>query len=130
MFPFADETFDVVFALSVFTHLLPESAINYAKEIARVLKHGGRAFLTFYLMNEAWRYRVAGGQLLAAEFPYKCERYSVADIHNPEAVVAYEEKDAIKFFVDAGLQLNELSLGRWSNNDGWTHQDAILAGKP
>jgi hypothetical protein len=38
VFPFPDETFDVIFATSVFTHSVPASARQYAREIARLLK--------------------------------------------------------------------------------------------
>jgi Methyltransferase domain len=38
VFSFPDETFDVEFATSVFTHLVPASAHQYAREIARLPK--------------------------------------------------------------------------------------------
>ena len=41
-FPYADNYFDFVYATSLFTHLMPEDAVNYLKEAHRVLKPGGR----------------------------------------------------------------------------------------
>jgi SAM-dependent methyltransferase len=56
VFPFNNGMFDVIFATSVFTHLVPTSANQYLREIARLLKPGtGRAFLTFYLTNDGVR---------------------------------------------------------------------------
>jgi SAM-dependent methyltransferase len=115
VFPFPDETFDVVFATSVFTHLVPASAHQYAREIARLLKSGkGRALVTFYLTSPA------------ARFPHQCDGYSVGWLNNPEAVVAYEENVARRMLEDASLTIEDLSLGNWSHNQGWTWQDVFL----
>jgi len=52
-FPFADESFDFVVLCSVFTHMLAEDVEHYLCEVARVLKTGGRCFITFFLLNES-----------------------------------------------------------------------------
>lgn len=36
--------------MSLFTHMLPEGLERYMSEF--VLKNGGRAFMTFYLLND------------------------------------------------------------------------------
>ena len=81
VFPFPDEMFDIIFATSVFTHLVPASANQYAREIARLLKTGtGRAFLTFYLTNDGVRQR---RDTLPFSF-HQCDGYGVVDRANPE----------------------------------------------
>ncbi len=50
-FPFEDGSFDVIILYSVFTHLLPEDAGNYLREISRLLKPGGHCYSTWYLMT-------------------------------------------------------------------------------
>jgi hypothetical protein len=52
--------------------------------------------------------------------------YSVGYASNPEAVVAYEEGVARRMLEDASLTIEHLSLGGWSQNPGWTWQDAFL----
>ena len=47
-FPFKDESFDLVFLTSVFTHMLPPDVENYMKEISRVLKRNGSCLITFF----------------------------------------------------------------------------------
>jgi SAM-dependent methyltransferase len=48
-FPLKDESFDDIIVYSVFTHLQNlATAQNYAKEIRRVLKPGGKLFCTWY----------------------------------------------------------------------------------
>lgn len=122
-FPFRDDCFDVVFATSVFTHLMPASAQQYAREIARVLKKGGgRALLTFYLLNDSFRRRRAEGVKDMADFPDQMDGYSVMNRDNPEAVLAFEESDAVRLLTEAGLHIHNLSLGAWSGNAGWTYR--------
>ncbi len=43
---FADESFDLVYALSVFTHLTDELQLAWRDELRRVLRPGGRLILT------------------------------------------------------------------------------------
>jgi SAM-dependent methyltransferase len=50
-FPYPDETFDVVFAASVFTHMVPENTANYFREASRVLGPGGRCLFSFFLLD-------------------------------------------------------------------------------
>ena len=51
-FPYADESFDFVFAHSVFTHLLPDVTANYLNEVSRVLRPGGTSYSTWILFND------------------------------------------------------------------------------
>ena len=45
---FPDAHFDLVYAASVFTHLLEENASAWAAEIGRILRPGGYAFASFH----------------------------------------------------------------------------------
>jgi len=51
IFPYPDASFDFVFLLSVFTHMLPTDMENYLRQIVRVLKLGGRCFVTYFLIT-------------------------------------------------------------------------------
>jgi SAM-dependent methyltransferase len=50
-FPYEDNSFDFAFAHSVFTHLLPDAASNYLREIGRVLRPGGICYTTWFWYN-------------------------------------------------------------------------------
>ena len=50
-FPYANASFDLVIATSVFTHLLDSAAAHYLAELARVLAPGGRALTTWLLLD-------------------------------------------------------------------------------
>jgi SAM-dependent methyltransferase len=131
-FPFPDKTFDVVFATSVFTHLLPPSAKNYAREIARIMKPGGRAMMSFYLLTDEWRRRVAAGEALFPTFAYELDGCRVWDDKQPEVIVGYEESAARFMLADAGLPIkmvNYGSLTRPRPNEGVV-QDCIIVSRP
>jgi SAM-dependent methyltransferase len=44
--PYADDSFDLVYAISVFTHLTQDVAVAWAAEMRRVLRPGGMFFFT------------------------------------------------------------------------------------
>src|SRR5262249_27011875 len=50
-FPYPDATFDVAYAASVFTHMLPDTTAHYFRETARVLKPSGRAVFSCFLLD-------------------------------------------------------------------------------
>ena len=50
-FPYEDETFDLVYAASVFTHMLPDNLERYFNEATRVLRPGGRCVFSFFLLD-------------------------------------------------------------------------------
>jgi SAM-dependent methyltransferase len=124
VFPFRDGTFDLIFAFSLFTHLVPATAHQYAREISRLLKpKSGRALVTFFVSNEVVRARQ---ETLTLRFPFQRDGFSAMIEDNPEAALCYEESDARRLLEDASLTIEHLSLGQWSQNPGWTYQDAFL----
>ena len=53
VFPYADNSIDVAFSFSVFTHMQIEEIQHYFNQIKRVLKPGGVCFSTFFLYDES-----------------------------------------------------------------------------
>ena len=47
-----DGSIDLVFAISVFTHLKQKDCEDYFSEVSRVLKSGAMAYLTFFIIDE------------------------------------------------------------------------------
>jgi len=68
--PYADETFDLVYALSVFTHLTEALQIAWRDELHRVLRPGGRVLLTTHgssyvpRLDQSERMRFGRGELV------------------------------------------------------------------
>jgi SAM-dependent methyltransferase len=125
-FPYDDGAFDVVFATSVFTHLLPTSATNYAREIRRVLRRGGRGLLTFFLVNDAFRRQRVAGTPLMLNFPHEYGIYSTMSQEEPERVLALEENYARLMLLSASLSVVDFSYGYWRVPGGWRQQDVFV----
>jgi SAM-dependent methyltransferase len=127
VFPFADATFDVIFVVSVFTNLMPAAVQQYAGEIARMLKPGGRSFFTFFLVTDDYRRRIAQGEQIPNFLVHNVGGGYVGDPANPEGTIAFDESDALGVLTGAKLRIEKVALGTWSKNPGWTYQDVILA---
>jgi SAM-dependent methyltransferase len=63
-FPFAADTFDLAVLTSVFTHMMPDEIENYVGELARVLKPGGRGFISVFLFDREAEAAVASGSTI------------------------------------------------------------------
>jgi len=93
-FPYDDASFDVVSAASVFTHMLPEAAERYFRT-ARVLKRGGRAVFSCFLLDNdvAGRERPLGFGRDAFNFDHSFGDYgddfAIVVPSNPEQMTAF-----------------------------------------
>jgi ubiquinone/menaquinone biosynthesis C-methylase UbiE len=130
-YPFENESFDVVILTSVFTHMLPPDLENYLSEIARVLKPGGRALITYYLINPDVRKLIEAGSS-SFNFLYNISNTCFySDKNYPEAVVAYEEAFLRQLYSDIGLTIcDPIDFGDWSSQElQKSQQDVVLAVK-
>ncbi len=132
--PLEDNSVDGVFAWSVFTHMLSDYITYYLGEFQRVLKPGGRAFLTCFLYNDAVLAKARETNLtpfdLRFEHPWG-EGCLINDPQHPLGAVAYNE-ERLKALVGAsGLTLERIALGSWSGY--WPYpeggQDALIISK-
>lgn len=121
-FPFADKSFDFIFLVSVFTHMLQEDMEHYLAEIARVLAPGGTCISSFWIIDKP------------LEAPY--HRYSdVSYIYNPaepEHGVFFLEEFVRSCYEKNGLTLQTIRYGSWSGRPDAisnSRQDVIIAWK-
>jgi SAM-dependent methyltransferase len=130
VFPYADASFDVAFAASLFTHLEPHAARNYIRNAERVLKPGGRLLLTCFMVNEhnGGRHAV---DVQGRRFMRASSVHHVVDHRKPSRGVAYDENALRAMICDAGLVAAELTFGTWSNGVDVLAalQDSIVAVK-
>jgi ubiquinone/menaquinone biosynthesis C-methylase UbiE len=130
-FPYKDESFDFVFLTSVFTHMLTEDMENYLSEIVRVLRKGGRCFITYFLLNPE-TIRLMEQKQSIFDFKLESDGCCYADDKNiPEHAVAYEESFIRKLYTKNSLILIEpIYYGNWRNGKkSQPFQDFIIAKK-
>lgn len=128
--PYADSEFDLVYSVSLFTHLLPEDTVSYLKEIKQVLKDGGRFISSFFLMTEEVRTRLPEAVRRAPySFNHDCGHYHTLDKDDPAQGVAYNEDWFRAVLAENGFRLCEVNYGRWSGERDMLHslQDIVMA---
>ncbi len=122
-FPYPDSSFDFAFAHSVFTHLLPEAARNYLREIQRVLRPGGISYTTWFLFDDE---PTESRNPMVAEM--QIDESGDFALHNLEVsdnAVGYRESFILPTFVAAGLEVTG------PVHHGFERmQDVIIAIKP
>jgi SAM-dependent methyltransferase len=137
-FPYAGDDFDVVFLFSVFTHMLAEGATRYLSEIARVLRPGGRALITWFLLNEESeraldeqrdQRRDPAQNAHRALFSHVRGPCRISAPGTPEAVVAFEESFVLEAYAASGLEIAQpIHYGSWTGRrDTRMNQDVVLA---
>jgi SAM-dependent methyltransferase len=124
-FPYLDSEFDFAFAISVFTHMLPDAMENYLNELGRVLKPNGKAFLSFFLLNESSRDLIARGQS-TIPLTHHFGGYAVLDPKFPETTVGLPEDFVKKCFEQSGLAIDAIHYGSWcGRNEADFYQDIV-----
>ncbi len=128
-FPYPDESFDFVFATSLFTHMLPADTENYIAEISRVLKKNGRCFLTFFLMNnEAERLTGAGSATL--DFRFTGNDYYTTNSDTPEYAICFDETFVTDICTGNSLNISSVLYGSWCGRSNFfSYQDILIVSK-
>lgn len=135
-FPYESNSFDFVFANSIFTHLTGAEVKQCLREIARVLKTGGRCYMTFFLdpENKDAVVRLPERNVPLSAF-FQSKHCKLLDPNIPEAFVVHSEKHIRKICRWSGLLVQEPVLrGMWCratpNHDfADCYQDIVVAEK-
>jgi SAM-dependent methyltransferase len=130
-FPYADASFDLAFATSLFTHMFPPDVNHYLHEIARILKPGGRCVSTYFLLNEDSSACIEAGKGTYS-FKHQREGYRTIATKRSEAAIALPEAFVRDVYAECGLTLREpLLYGDWCGRaESAGFQDIVIADKP
>lgn len=130
-FPCEDNSIDFAFAPSVFTHMRANEVAHYLREIHRVLKPGGRAMLTFFILDQIARDLMEEG-LAVLNFDVDLPDCFTIDIRTPERAIAFDESQLEALFEGSGLVPDsEIYFGSWSGRASMLDsQDVVIARKP
>jgi SAM-dependent methyltransferase len=139
VFPFHDESFDVVLLASVFTHMRSVGVSNYLSEIKRVLRPGGYVLASCFLIDEAVVGRLAEGlpEFKLCPSSWNPNLWVNSDYPScPEVTAAHVVEDHRNAYEGAGLELVHFWLqGFWSRPPNHVRtpghgQDIVVARRP
>lgn len=137
-FPVADASQDIVYAASVFTHMLPENAAHYFTEAARVLRPGGRCVFSFFLLE---RYRAGavrpfnfGSPAFAFDLtlPAWGNEFAYVNADNPEQMTAFTTPLIERLAAASELEIANVVPGLWSGTEAAAAptQDLVILTRP
>jgi SAM-dependent methyltransferase len=130
-FPYADETFDVAFSVSVYTHLARTAIDHYLAETARVLRPGGVCVNTFFVFDEFALAAMKEGRTDRAYRDVGNGMYA-CDPGNPNFGVGFTPDVIASFHQPHDLALiPPVRSGTWTGrkDQSYVFQDVVVAQK-
>lgn len=138
--PVDSSIFDLVTALSVWTHLNEEDAVFYIKEVNRVLKPGGKAIITFFLLDELYKRSLSTRLKEAGRYHMTSQEQWIFDqpaygsnewlcpkwVQVPEVAVGMTNAGLNRLISMAELELIEHYQGNWKEVPGAFFQDVLV----
>lgn len=141
IWPIDDESADLVTALSVWTHLNESDAIFNLHETVRVLRPGGKAIITAFILDgktpdplnddETGSYHSTAKKL----WQFERQAYDSADWFTtdwadvPEKAIAFNESGLKRMLGETGLTISARYDGCWKENPGIFFQDILVLEK-
>ncbi len=124
-FPYDDRRFDFILAVSLFTHMFRDEVANYLSEFARVLRPGGAAFVTGYLLNPD-SVNAMAREPRAVKFPHAHRDALVQDPDRPATAVALHQEWLVADARRVGLGVDRIAHGAWTTQARLSWQDIML----
>lgn len=134
-----DNSFDLVTALSVWTHMNEETAFFYFKEVSRVLKPGGKALITFFYLDEHYHNSLSRRQegekgryhqTPQTRWVFKNQAYGSEYFYCvgkiPENAIGITADGMTKLQEAAGLKRLAYYPGNWKEMPGAYFQDVMV----
>jgi ubiquinone/menaquinone biosynthesis C-methylase UbiE len=116
--PLPDHSVDRIFLWSVFTHMKIKDIAHYLREFSRVLKPTGKAFTTWFIVNDAILAKARSQNLTPYNLRFEhriSEDFYINDPVHPMGAVAFTERLVRHTVREAGLQIvGDIMPGQWS----------------
>lgn len=135
-----DNSFDLITALSVWTHMSEKDAIFYFAEVARKLKKGGKAIITFFYLNDEYKSSLSKRSDAPGRFhstnqntwvfnkpAYDSKNwFTIPTANVPEDAIGINEKALDVLTQSSGLKLVNYYPGNWKEIPGVFFQDILI----
>ncbi|MES2617090.1 MAG: class I SAM-dependent methyltransferase [Bacteroidota bacterium] len=113
-FPYNDNEFDIVFLMSVFTHMGIEEIDHYLSEINRVLKPGGKCMATFFYFDANTLERMKS-KSTDIKFEVDKGHYWLMDENVTSANICIESNYLKAMIAKKGFTIDNTMDGYWRN---------------
>jgi SAM-dependent methyltransferase len=122
--PYETDAFDLVYAVSVLTHLTERAQLLWMTELGRVIRPGGLLLLTIH--GDRYLDRLSAAERQSYEEGRLVVRYASAAGTN--LCSAFHPARFVRERLSAGFNLLEHTTGGFER--GAPHQDLVVLGKP
>src|SRR3954453_8586738 len=131
-FDVADASVDVAVLTSVFTHMYAAEIERYLAELARVLRPGGRALTTFFMLDETWLECELAGHSTTLPMRFaldeSCRYHNESD---PLHAIGFTPTWIRSAVADAALRIYALRRGTWCGRRAARgYQDTVVRKRP
>ncbi len=126
--PYPENYFDCVCIPHLFTHLRPLAVRHYLKQVATVLKPGGRCVFACFLLNSESQQLIAEGGS-SQHLIYELEDCFSSDENVPEMAIAFREPLMLKWIGEAGFTILQKSYGSWCGRVSFSGGEILVLEK-
>ncbi|WP_414650622.1 class I SAM-dependent methyltransferase [Ensifer sp.] len=126
--PYPDRQFDFAIMTSIVTHLPPDEVLVYLSEISRMLKPGGRLFMTAFVVDQVAARNESGARDARLAFNRSGDGpcWFVPGLP-PLAAVGFDDGFLDRALERAGFMTVLKSLGHWRGQAAGHYQDVFVA---
>lgn len=126
--PYPDRTFDFAIMTSIVTHLPPDEVLVYFSEVSRMLKPGGRLFVTAFVVDQVAARNENGRRDPRLGFNRSGDGpcWFVPGLP-PLAAVGFDDGFLDRALERGGFSTLLKSLGHWRGQDAGHYQDVFVA---
>jgi len=129
-FPYPDASLDLAILASVFTHMRPPAVQHYLNELRRVLRPGGRAVASMFLLDGESASNVAQGRSRLA-LRHDLGGFYAQDTAQPEGAIGYDRDVVVEWLRERGFSVEAVHPGSWCGRARFTSfQDLVAFAAP
>ncbi|MGL6284783.1 MAG: class I SAM-dependent methyltransferase, partial [Microcoleaceae cyanobacterium] len=129
IFPYHDQSFDLVCVSHWFMHLQPDIFRHYLQQISRVLKPGGRCIFKCWIINPESQELIRAGRS-SQNLSHQLGECWVKYPELPERALGLAEVPLLQWIEETGFIIQERAYGAWCGRTSNITNDLVILVKP